>query len=384
MSWRIKMIYFDNASTTAVSEPVLELVYDMLKNNYANPSSLHSAGFEVEKLITRSREQIARALRVKSDGIYFTSGGTEANNTAVLGAARAAKRNGMHLITSVIEHPSVADSFALLEEEGFEVTYLPVDERGYVSVEDLKAAMRPDTTLVSIMYVNNEVGTIQAISELVAAAKAVNPHCVFHTDCVQAFGKHKIPTANVDMISVSGHKIHAPKGVGALYVKQGTRLKSLHFGGGQENGVRPGTENTASIVGFGLAAELAVKNTEDSFNAVKAVKTELLNNLADLDGVFVNGDVENASPYILNLSFKDVKGEVLLHALENSEIFVATGSACSSKLKKKRKIVDLLVDGRGENNIRLSFSEFNTVDEARTVAEVIKKEVPVLRRFKAR
>lgn len=378
------MIYFDNASTTALSEPVLELVYKMLKEEYANPSSLHSAGFEVEKLITGAREQLAKALRVSAEDIYFTSGGTEANNTAILGAARAAKKQGMHLITSVIEHPSAADSFRQLEEEGFEVTYLPVDEKGYVSVDSLKAAMREDTTLVSIMYVNNEVGAIQDIPALATAAKAVNPQCVFHTDCVQAFGKHKIPSQCVDMISVSGHKIHAPKGVGALYVKKGIRLKNLHFGGGQEKGVRPGTENTASIIGFGLAAELADKELDENYQRVSGVKQTLLNNLAELDGVYVNGDSENASPYILNLSFENVKGEVLLHALEREGICVATGSACSSKLKKKKKIVDLLIDGRGENNVRFSFGADNTADEAVIVADAVKRNAAMLRKFRPR
>lgn len=377
-------IYFDNASTTALSEPVLELVYKMLKDEYANPSSLHSAGFEVEKLITAAREQLAKALRVSAEDIYFTSGGTEANNTAILGAARAAKKQGMHLITSVIEHPSAADSFRQLEEEGFEVTYLPVDEKGYVSVDVLKAAMREDTTLVSIMYVNNEVGTIQDIPALAAAAKTVNPQCVFHTDCVQAFGKHKIPSQCVDMISVSGHKIHAPKGVGALYVKKGTRLKNLHFGGGQEKGVRPGTENTASIIGFGLAAELADKSLDENYKKVSEVKAALLSSLTEFDGVYVNGDTENASPYILNVSFENVKGEVLLHALEREGICVATGSACSSKLKKKKKIVDLLIDGRGENNVRFSFSADNTADEAVIVADAVKRNAAMLRKFRPR
>lgn len=377
-------VYFDNASTTALSKPVLELVYKMLKDEYANPSALHSAGFEVEKLITGAREQLAKALGVSAEDIYFTSGGTEANNTAILGAARAAKKQGMHLITSAIEHPSAADSFRQLEEEGFEVDYLPVDEKGYVSVDSLRAAMRKDTVLVSIMYVNNEVGTIQDIPALAAAARSVNPRCVFHTDCVQAFGKHKIPSQCVDMISVSGHKIHAPKGVGALYVKKGTRLKNLHFGGGQEKGVRPGTENTASIIGFGLAAELADRALDENYKRVSRVKQALLNSLAELDGVYVNGDSEKASPYILNLSFENVKGEVLLHALEREGICVATGSACSSRLKKKKKIVDLLIDGRGENNVRFSFSADNTPDEAAIVADAVKCSAAMLRKFRPR
>lgn len=375
------MIYFDNASTTALSAPVLELIYNSLKNDFANPSSLHSGGFGVEKLIAQARGKIARALRVSSDDIYFTSGGTEANNTAVLGAARANVRGGKHLITSVIEHPSVTDSFRQLEKEGFEVTYLPVDEKGYVSVHDLKNAMRSDTTLVSIMYVNNETGTIQNIEELSRAAKEINKSCVFHTDCVQAFGKHTIPSSSVDMISVSGHKIHGPKGIGALYVKKGTHIENLHFGGGQEKGFRPGTENTASIIGFGLGGELADKAMKENYERVSAVKAALLKGILPLGGIYVNGDAENGSPYILNVSFENVKGEVLLNALSDNEIYVATGSACSSRLKKKKKIVDLLIEGRGENNIRFSFSDENTVEEAEKVAKKINDIVPMLRRF---
>lgn len=374
------MIYFDNASTTAISEPVLEAVYDALKNSYANPSSLHKAGFEVERLVDKARRQVAKALKVQPDDIYFTSGGTEANNTAILGIRSAAKQ-GRHLITTVFEHPSVLDCFHRLEQEGWEVTYLPVDEKGYVSADDLRAAMGEDTALVSIMCVNNEVGTVQDIAALSKAVKEINPRCIFHTDCVQAFGKHPIPSAHVDMISVSGHKIHAPKGVGALYIRKGVRIEQLHYGGGQEKGFRPGTENTASIIGFGLAAELAAADIEKSGDDVSQVRSTFYNALANLEGVLVNGDLEKGSPYILNLSFEKVKGEVLLHALEAVGIYTATGSACSTKLKKKRKIVDLLVEGRGENNVRFSFSPYNTTGEAQTAAEEVIKAVTMLRRF---
>ena len=374
------MIYFDNASTTAVSEPVLEAVYDALKNSYANPSSLHKAGFQVERLLDKARRQVARALKVQPDDIYFTSGGTEANNTAILGI-RAAAKQGRHLITTVFEHPSVADSFHRLQQEGWEVTYLPVDEKGYVSLEDLRAAVRQDTVLVSIMYVNNEVGTVQDIAALASAVKEINPGCIFHTDCVQAFGKHPIPSSCVDMISVSGHKIHAPKGVGALYVKKGIRLDPLHYGGGQERGFRPGTENTASIIGFGLASEQATADMEKNLLAVSQVKNRLYRGLSELEGVLVNGDPEKGSPYILNLSFEKVRGEVLLHALEAAEIYTATGSACSSKLKKKQKIVDLLVDARGEYKVRFSFSAYNSTEEADKAAEEIIRAITMLRRF---
>lgn len=378
------MIYFDNASTTKISKPVLEAVVDMLENGYANPSSLHSLGFEVEKKITRAREIIANALRVTPDEIYFTSGGTEANNTAILGACKAGKRRGSHFVTVNIEHPSVMDCYKELEAMGKEVTYLEVDEKGYVNIDELESLIREDTVLVSVMYVNNEVGTIQDIAEIAKRIKAKNANTLFHVDCVQAFGKHIIDTKNIDLISMSGHKIHAPKGVGALYIKKGVRLESLHFGGGQESAFRPGTENTSAIVGMGVACELAYNNLTTNLEKVALVRKKVLEITQRLEGVHVNGDIENGSPYILNLSFEGVKGEVLLHSLESEDIFVATGSACSSRVKKKKKVVDFIIDGRGENAIRLSFSDENTVEEAEKLLEVLERLVPMLRRFQPR
>ncbi len=375
------MIYFDNASTTKISEPVLERLNEFLKDSFANPSSLHSLGFEVEKQITNARKQIASVLKAKPEEIFFTSGGTEANNTAILGIADAYKRRGNKVITTNIEHPSVSDSFKELEKRGFDVVILNVNEKGYINIDELKNEVDNNTILVSIMYVNNEVGTIQNIEEIYNTVKSQNKDCIFHTDCVQAFGKHTINSRFADAISISSHKINSVKGVGALYIKKGVRVSNLHFGGGQETGFRPGTENTPAIVAFGLAAEIADKNMTENFENVKAVKTELAKILEELDDVFVNGDFENGSPYILNLSFKDVKGEVLLHALENNKIYVATGSACSSRVKEKKKIVDFLIDGRGANAVRFSFSGSNTVDEAKEVVKALKDNVPVLRMF---
>lgn len=377
------MIYFDNGSTTRVSDVVADKMYALLKTQFGNPSSLHSLGFQAEKELTASRKIIAAALGIGAEEVYFTSGGTEANNTAVIGTAMAYRSRGTHLITMSIEHPSVTDSFKYLESKGFQVTYLPVDEKGYVNIQQLKNAITDKTTLVSIMYVNNEVGTVQNIEEIARVIKETKKDCYFHVDCVQAFCKHKIPIKNVDLISVSSHKIHGPKGVGALYVRNGVRCESLHFGGGQEKGFRPGTENIAGIVGFACAVENSGNLTEKA-ERVQRVKNTLLEGVMSLENVFVNGDLEKGSPYILNLSFQDVRGEVLLHALEDKEIYVATGSACSSKLKKKQKIVDFLVAGRGENAVRFSFCEENTTEQAEKVVQALKELVPVLRKFQPR
>lgn len=375
------MIYFDNASTTKMSDVVLEKMYDFMKTGFGNPSSLHSLGFQVEKEITNARKIIASALKASLDEIYFTSGGTEGNNTAILGVAEAYKKRGNRVITMKIEHPSVTDSYKELEKRGFDVITLDVDEKGYINIDELKNAVNDDTILVSIMYVNNEVGTIQDIEKIYSVIKEKNENCIFHTDCVQAFGKHPINSKNADIITISSHKIQSAKGVGAMYIKKGVRVNSLHFGGTQEKGFRPGTENTYGIYAFGIAAEIAINNMDENYKRVKEVRDTLLKITEDLEGVYVNGDVQNGSPYILNLSFENVKGEVLLHALENEEIYVATGSACSSRAKVKKKVVDYIVDGRGSSAVRFSFSGENTVEEAEKVVESLKRNVPILRMF---
>lgn len=375
------MIYFDNASTTKVNDTVLEKMYEFMKTGFANPSSLHKLGFEVEKEVTRARKIIAEAIKSEPDEIYFTSGGTEANNTAVLGVADAYKKRGSRVVTMNIEHPSVTDSYKELEKRGFEVITLNVDEKGYININELEEAVNENTILVSIMYVNNEIGTVQDIERIYSVIKEKNKNCIFHTDCVQAFGKHKINCKNADIITISSHKIQGPKGIGAMYIKKGVRVSNLHFGGGQEKGFRPGTENTYAIVAMGEACNIAIKNIDENYKKVSEVKNALLKITDEIDGVYVNGDREKGSPYILNLSFENVKGEVLLHALENNGIYVATGSACSSRVKEKKKIVDYVADGRGGSAVRFSFSGENTVEEAEKVVESLKRQVPLLRRF---
>ena len=376
--------YFDNSATTIVTDSVKDIVVKTMTEDFGNPSAMHMVGVKAEKYIKEAQENIAKILKVDPKEIFFTSGGTESNNMAIIGTAMANKRKGNKIITTSVEHSSVLATMKYLEEQGFEVIYLPVDRYGVVQMEALEKEMTEDTILVSTMYVNNEVGTVQPIEKIAEIIKSKNKNCIFHTDCVQAFGKHPINGKHFDAISVSGHKIHCPKGVGVLYLRKGVRAKNLHFGGGQEKGFRPGTENTGSIVAMGLGAEIAKRDLEKNFEKVKAVKEKLMTICDILPDVYVNGDSENGSPYILNLSFEGVKGEVLLHALENYEIYVATGSACSSRAKEKKKIVDYLIDGRGSSTVRFSFDCENTVEEAEKVIEVLKEQVPMLRMFQPR
>lgn len=375
------MIYFDNASTTAVLPAVAKAMYDSMVETVGNPSSLHRLGLKAEQTISRAREQVARAMGVNAKNIYFTSGGTEANNTAVIGTALAYKSRGMRVVTQVTEHPSVTDSFRHLEELGFDVVYLPVDENGHINIEELSDSVNEKTTLVSVMYVNNETGAMQDIDAVIKAARAKNPNCKVHCDCVQAFCKHRLP-AGADLISVSSHKIGGPKGVGALYIADGVRVENLHFGGSQEKGLRPGTENLTGISGFGLAAEISSQALEQKAENVLKVKNTLLSLTSLLPDVYLNGSLD--SPYILNLSFMGVRGEVLLHALEADDIYTATSSACSARLKNKLKIVDLLNEGRGESALRMSFNALNTTEEADIVCRAIQKHVPILRKFQPR
>lgn len=378
------MIYFDNASTTPLSSLAKDAVNLMMDKYYANPSSLHSLGFEVEKKLDEARENIAKAIKASPEEIYFTSGGTEANNTAILGAAETYKRNGNKVITMPIEHPSVLQSFKELENRGFEVLYAPIDNKGYIILEELEKLIDENVILVSIMHVNNETATIQNIAEIGSLIKKINPKTIFHVDNVQGFGKHRLGLKNIDLMSMSSHKIHGAKGCGALYIKNGVRVKSLILGGAQQNAVRPGTENTMGIYAMGVACKAAYENIDKNLEIVKEVKNTLYNELKDLEGVYVNGDFENGSPYILSLSFEGLRGEVLLHSLEDREIYVSTGSACSTKAKKHLSVIDFLDNTKTEGTVRFSFSSMNTVQEAKETAQAIKEIVPMLRLYKRR
>lgn len=377
-------VYLDNSATTKVAQEAVDAMVHALTQAFGNPSSLHRKGMEAEKIVSESRQKIASALGVKAREIYFTSGGTESNNLAIKGTAYARKRYGKHMITTSIEHPSVLEAFMHLEKDGFNVTYLKVDDKGHIDLEELKHAMRPDTILVSIMYVNNEVGSIQPIQD---AAKIIsqNKNTVFHVDAVQAFGKIPlIPNlSGIHLLSLSAHKVYGPKGVGALFVRGGTKVDPLINGGGQEEGLRSGTENVPGIAGFSAAAELAFKNLSLWQQRMRELKERLKNGiLSEIPDTVLNGP-EDGAPHILNISFLGTKAEVLLHALEMHGIYVSTGSACSSHKNAKSHV--LLAMGKTpeeiEGAIRFSLSPFLSFEDIDYTVEVLKKEVNELRKY---
>lgn len=384
-------VYLDNGATTRPSEEVIDIMLKSMRENYANPSSLHRKGVEIEKSIKRARKQISKALGVNEGEVYFTSGGTESNNLAILGALEGNKRKGNHIITTKIEHPSVLNVFNALEERGYDVSYLGVDRNGKIDVDELKSELRDETVLISIMYVNNEVGTVQPISEVAKIINRKKNKPLFHVDAIQAFGKIKfnIKKLNVDLMSISGHKIHGPKGIGALYVKKGIKIKSMIYGGNQELGLRSGTENVPGILGLGIAAELVKNDFEFNAKKMEELKTRLLNGIQNnLEQIKVNGDaLQGTAPHILNISFEGIRGEVLLHTLEQDGIYVSTGSACSSNKKKTfshvLKEMDLTED-QMEGAIRFSLSPNNTEEEIDYTIERLKHIVKDLRKVIAR
>lgn len=379
-------IYFDNGATTRAFDEVRGIMNEVLEVEYGNPSSMHKKGFVAEQYVTRSKEIIARSLKVDPKEIYFTSGGTEANNLALIGAALAGRRTRKHIITTRIEHASVYNTLGFLEEEGFEITYLPVDERGIVDLEELKRALRRDTLLVSVMCVNNEIGSIEPVEEIGRIVKQFDPQILFHSDCIQAYGKlFCYPRRwKADMISVSGHKIHGPKGIGFLYVKTGTKIKPIIWGGNQQKGMRSGTENVPGIAGLGMAASLIYENHDHKIKHIQEVKDHFLERaMAELPHIKNNSQ---GAPHIASLSFPGIRSEVLLHALEEKGIYVSAGSACSSnkpEVSGTLKGIGLTKDYY-ESTLRFSFSIFNTIDETDYCIEVLKELLPVLRRFRRR
>ena len=377
-------IYLDNAATTRVYPEVAELMTQVMCQDYGNPSSLHRMGMQAEKHIKQATEIIARELKVTTKELIFTSGGTESDNLALIGCALANQRRGKHIITSSIEHPAVLEPMKYLESQGFEVTYLSVDDFGVVSIDELKQALRNDTILVSIMMQNNEIGSIQPIQELAQVVHAYHSQILFHCDAVQAFGKMKIHPKKLgtDLLTISAHKIHGPKGVGLLYIRQGVKISPLFYGGKQQYNIRSGTENVPAIAGFGLATSMVYQGLEDKKERMLSLKQHLLEGLqqSDLSDVHVNpGDSE----YIVSVGFKGVRAEVLLHALEEKGIYISSGSACASN---KREISEVLKAIRCPQDfiecvVRFSFSEFTTMEEIDITIEAIQQTVPMLRRF---
>ena len=378
----MERIYMDNAATTRVTEPVMAAMQPYFCEIFGNPMSIHSFGREARKAVEHARGQVAAALKAEPAEIYFTGCGTESDNWAVRGAAYANVKKGKHLITSAIEHHALIHTCQQLEKEGFEVTYMPVDEFGRVDPADLERAIRPDTTLISIMTANNEVGTIQPIAEIGSIA---HEHGVlFHTDAVQAIGSvdFDVKAMNIDMLSMSGHKFHAPKGVGALYIRKGVRLQRLINGGEQERGQRAGTENVASIVGLGKAIELATADIPTHNLQLSAVRDRLIGRiLEEIPYTRLNGHRTERLPGNCNISFAFIEGESMLLSLDLKGIAASTGSACASgSLDPSHVLLAMgLKHEEAHGSIRLSLSEENTLEQADAVVDALKEIVARLR-----
>ena len=358
-------IYFDNSATTRVCPEAAEKAVEMMTRNYGNPSSLHTMGFRAEQELRSAREAVAFLLGAKPEEIYFTSGGTESNNIALFGAARARKKRGNRIVTTQIEHPSVLNTMKCLEREGFEVVYLKPDRWGKLSPEQVREAVTPDTILVSMMRVNNEVGSILPVEAAADAIEAAKAPALLHVDAVQAFGKLPLHVQKLraDLMSVSGHKIHGPKGIGALYVRKGVHIEPLTYGGGQEKDMRPGTESMPLIAAFGAAVK-ALPDPEDELSVMRELNAFLRAELAKLDGVTVNSP-EDALPYILNFSAGGVRAETMLHFLSDRGVYVSSGSACSKGRESHVLKAMGLPRERIASALRLSFCRFNTKAEAK-------------------
>ncbi|WP_241236334.1 cysteine desulfurase family protein [Brevibacillus marinus] len=378
------MIYLDNSATTKPYPEVVETVRQVMENYYGNPSSLHQKGVEAEQVLKQARQIAAHALRVKPGEIIFTSGGTESNNTAIKGVATQYRNRGKHLVTTQIEHPAVYDVCKQLEAFGYEVTYLPVNAEGRISLEELKQAIRPDTILVSVMHVNNELGTIQPIAEIGAYLQRF-PKIVFHVDAVQSFGKIPLHVREwgIDLLSVSAHKFHGPRGVGILYKREGLQIQPLLTGGGQEAGVRSGTENLPAIAGMAKAIRIMEERREQTAALYRELTARLRRGIASIPGCVVNTPEELTAPHILNFSVPGVKAEVLLHALEEQGFLVSTRSACSSKRNEPSRV--LMATGMGRERalsaIRLSVGAENKPEEMDRFVDVLRDAVQRLRPY---
>lgn len=380
------MIYFDNSATTKPKKEVLDTFYKVAENYFGNPSSVHHLGLQAENLLSQARNQIATLLKTDEQEIIFTSGGTEGNNFIIKGVAEKYRNRGHHMITTMIEHPSVLNTCIQLENNGFDVTYLPVDETGRVRVEDVKRALRKDTILVSIMHVNNEIGSVQPIAKIGELLKN-HPKTLFHVDHVQ--GVTKVPLdfheSNVDFASISSHKFHGLKGTGAIYIRKGLKLAPLLAGGGQERDFRSGTENLAGIVAMAKALRLGMLDYEAKIDTMMDVRDFLINELQLIEGVTMNTPKQNTSPHIINFSVQGFKAEVLVHELEQHGLYVSTTSACSSRTNEPSRTI--LAMGLGEErattSIRISLSFDNTMEEAKQAVAIIKQSIknlkPVMR-----
>lgn len=376
----------DNSATTRCSERAKNIMVKALMEDYGNPSSLHNKGKEAEDYIRAAREKIAKTLKIEEKEIVFTSCGTESNNMALIGGALANKRQGMHLITTAIEHASVHAPMAYLEELGFEVTYLSVDKDGLISLDELRDAVREDTILVSIMMVNNEIGVVQPIEEAAKIIKEKNPNTLFHVDAIQAYGKFRIypKKMGIDLLSVSGHKIHAPKGIGFLYIRDKVKVKPIIYGGGHQKGMRSGTENVPGVAALGEAAAEIYENFEEKVDKMYAIKERFVKGVSEIEGVAINGKTGcDSAPQVVSVSIRDVRSEVMLHSLEEYGIYVSAGSACSSNKPSPSKTLQAigLSKAQLESTIRISFCVNTTEEEVDYAVEKMKEIIPFRRKF---
>ena len=379
--------YLDNSATTRAFPEVGELVYKVMCQDFGNPSSMHRKGVEAEHYIKDAKESLAKILKVNTKEIFFTSGGTESDNLALIGCARANKRRGNHLITTSIEHDAILNTMRYLEEEeGFRVTYLPVDSNGKVSLEALKEALCPETILVSIMYVNNEVGTVQPVEEAAKIVKEYNSNILVHSDAVQGFGKYHIypKRQKIDLLSVSGHKIHGPKGVGFIYIGEKVKIRPILFGGGQQKDMRSGTENVPGIAGLGLAAKMSYQDLDMKVALMRELKVHFLEGLKQIDDITIHGVTdEGSAPHIISVGVAGIRSEVLLHTLEEKGIYVSSGSACASNHPAVSGVLKSIGAEQKylDSTIRFSMSEFTTKEEIDYVLETLYNCIPMLRRY---
>lgn len=379
-------VYFDNSASTKVADSVIEVMIKTMREDYGNPSAKHMMGVAAEKYVKEATRMIAKTLKVEEKEILFTSGGTESNNIALIGGALANQRRGKHIISTAIEHPAVYEPLGKLVELGFEVTILPVDRAGHICLEELKNAIREDTIIVSTMYVNNEVGAVEPVEEIAKIVHKKNPDCLYHVDAIQGYGKYKIQPKKqgIDLMSVSGHKLHGPKGVGFLYIQKDAKVNPILFGGGQQRGMRSGTINVPGIAGMGEAARLAYEHFDEKIEKMIAIKDYLMDQLEKMEGIHLNSfRGTQSAPHILSVSVQGVRAEVLLHALEDREIYVSSGSACSSNhpgISGTLKGIGL-EDEFLDSTVRISLCSENTLEEADYFLETLKELLPMLRRF---
>lgn len=383
-------VYLDNSATTKAFDKVGDLVRKVMCEDYGNPSSLHRKGMEAEQYVRGARETFAKILKVQEKEIFFTSGGTESDNLALIGTARAYKRRGNHLITTAIEHPAILNTMRYLEdEEGFRVTYLPVDQYGRVKLSALREALCKETILVSIMYVNNEVGSVQPVKEAAGIVKAYNREIIFHSDAVQGFGKYRIfpKREGIDLLTVSSHKIHGPKGLGALYISDKVKIRPIVFGGEQQKNIRSGTENVPGIAGFALAAKMVYSDLEEKTARMRKLKERFIEGIRQVDHVSVHGlPDETSAPHIVSVGIAGIRSEVLLHTLEEKGIYVSSGSACSSN----HPGISGVLKGIGvereylDATLRFSLSEFTTEEEIDYTLKTLYNCIPMLRRYRRR